>query len=547
MPIATSQPPPHGERAPATGRWPARLKRGLVPALLAGLLAYPFPHFDFLNHPNELSRLAQVRAIVDDGTLAVNAQVDRMQRATGRAMGDLSTAFGRRFPNKAPGISFAGVPVYAALKLVRGGAAHVPDRALLYFLRLFCSALPTLLVLRPLRRYAARVSGDARAADAAALVYAFGTLALPYSLMLFSHQLSANLAIASFLALDRARRGERPWAWQLVAGLLAGYAVVTEYTLAPVAAMLLVHGALTSPRGLSGALWIGLGALPCAIGLGLYHHAAYHDALSTGYRFVENPEFHRWHSQGFMGVSWPRASSLAGNLFSASRGLFAFSPALLFALWGLRAHAREAAADAALAFGVVAFYLYVAAAFLFQAWGWMLGPRHLAPMMPFLVAPLACFIALVRRRAQRAPGWNLFAGLLAGLCAVSILVNGFCSAVFPQVPEEFTAALAHLHGPLAARGLLPYNLAELAFGKVLPWTWAPWFLGLGLVAWAAAVRVLERPRWWPSIVAGVAASAAFVAVLLLAVPAASPRERTTVDDFARQWEPADHNVRRGLF
>lgn len=528
-------------RSPLTG-WRGRGRLWLVPLSLGFLYAWPFPHFEFLHSPNELSRLYQVRAIVDDHTLAVNAQVERYG-----PMGDLSEARGRLFPNKAPGISLLGVPVYAALRAARGGADRVPNRALLYFLRLFCCALPTLLLLRPLRRYAARVSGDVRAADAAVLTYAFGTLALPYSLLFFSHQLSANLAVGAFLALERARQSPRAPGLQLFAGLLAGYAVVTEYTLAPVAAMLFVYGVATGRDRLPAAARVAVGALPCVLVLAWYHTSAFGSPLATGYQFVQNQTFAGWHAQGLMGVTWPRAASLAGNLFSAGRGLFAFSPALLVALWGLRAQLREAPADGVLALAVTAFYLFLAASFVYEGWGWMLGPRHLAPLAPFLVAPLACAIALLRRRAPRGPAWNLLGGVSAGLCAGSILVNGLCTAVFPHIPDEFSAALAHLVWPLATSGHLPYNLGEVWLGTVSPWSWAPWFAGLALVAHAAASRALEKPRWWPAVLAGAGALGLYLLLLFVAVPAESPQERASRSRLEQQWEPSPGNVKPGLF
>jgi hypothetical protein len=506
-----------------------RVRTWAAPAVLAVMLAYPFPHFDFLRSPNELSRLYQVRALVDSGALHVDAQVARAG-----PVGDLSEAGGHRYPNKAPGISFAGALVYGLWKAAAGDPG---DRGLLLLLRWSLCVLPTLLVLRPLRRYAARVSGDTRAAEASILVYVFGTLALPYSLLFFSHQLSANLAIGGFLALQGARRSPRAPALRVLGGLLAGYAVVTEYTLLPVSVLLTVYGVATASRRLEAMLEIAAGALPCALLLGAYHEAAYGSPFATGYRYVENQTFAAWHAQGLMGLTWPRLSSLAGNLLSPARGLLAFSPALALAFWGLAAHRREVRADGRLGLAVTAFYLLVAAAFLYEAWGWMLGPRHLAPLMPFLVTPLACALATLRRRAHRGAAWNLATGAAAGLAAASILVNGLCTAVFPHVPEEFSAALAHLAWPLVRTGHLPWNAAELALGRPALWTWLPWCIGLGAIALTAAGRILERPRWWPSVTLGALALTGFVALLFVAAPAETAREHETRAWIERSWEP----------
>jgi hypothetical protein len=404
-------------------------------AIVLAMYAYPFAHFEILRSPNELSRLYQVRAIVDDHTTAVNGPVQRYG-----SMGDLSEFEGRLYPNKAPGISFLGAIVYAVIKVPLGGSEHVPNRGLLYFLRFFCCALPTALLLIPLRRYAARISGDSRAADAATLVYAFGSLAFTYGLLFFSHQLAAVLLGASFLLLETAKRKSGA-SWLVLGGVTAAYAVVVEYPSAPVAAALGVYAIATQPSRMRGAWLFAVGAIPCAILLLAYHKAAYGSPFATGYAHVQNQVFKSWHAQGYMGVSTPRWSSLRGNLFSTARGLFAFAPAFLIALPGLLWLRRASRSDAWLALFVLAFYCFLGASFLYEAWGWVLGPRHLTPLMPFLVAPLAIGIAWCRKQ-----GW--LSGVAGGLCAASIVVTGVASVIYPHIPEEFSGAIAHLIWPL---------------------------------------------------------------------------------------------------
>jgi hypothetical protein len=504
----------------------------LWPLLVLAIYAYPFPHFEGLRSPNELSRLYQVRALVDDHTLSVNESLRRYG-----SMGDMSEFHGRFFPNKAPGISFVGAGVYGVLRSIFGEPEQISNRGLLYFLRLFCCALPTALLTVPLRRYVRRISGDDRAADAAMLVYLFGSLACTYSILFLSHQLTAVLAMASFLALEQGRRS-RSALWPLAGGLAAAYAVVTEYPAAPVALALGIYAVATARRRLAATLAFGLGALPCAVLLLWYHKQAFGSPFATGYAHVTNQTFASWHAQGYMGVAMPRITSLLGNLFSAGRGLFAFAPAFLLALPGLRLLAARDRADARLATTVLAFYFFLASAFLYEAWGWVLGPRHLAPLMPFLVAPLACALAWLRAHK---PGWS---GLAGGLCAASILVTGTATVVYPHIPEEFTGAVAHLIWPLLSHGFLPYNLAETMLGRVAPWTWIPWFAALLVVAVLAAHRAaVASPRRWLLVVGAVTLH---LAVLFVAIPSLSEQERKTQEWIMKGWEPTPANVRRGL-
>lgn len=506
------------------------LRRFAAPAALLVLYVFPFPHFDFLRSPNELSRLYQVRAIVDDQSLAVNGPVARWGR-----VGDLSDVNGRLFPNKAPGVVFAGVPVYAAVRAL-AGAEEVSNRTLLWFLRLCCGVLPTLLLLGPLRRFAARSAGDARAAEAAVGVYALGTLAFPYSLLYFSHQLAAVLAAASFLLLDRARTTENS-SLRALAGLLAGAAVVTEYTVAPVALLLASFGAWTARDRSRAAAWIVLGALPMVVALGAYHHAAFGHPLATGYSFVENRTFREWHAQGFMGVAAPSLTALAGNLFHAGRGLFAFSPVLLVAFAALPALWRRDRAVGNLTLWVVAAYLFLASAFLYQAWGWMLGPRHLTPLMPFLVAPLAIGIAEARRLAGEGAG-TIVAGVVAGLAAVSVGVNALCSVVFPHIPEHYQAALGHLVGPLVRDGFVPLSSLELLLGRPVPGAWAAYFGLLALVALGTGALCLDRASIKRAAPIGLGTAAIFLVLVTRLPPPPTRAERDTSAWIRRNWEPA---------
>ncbi|HET9598398.1 MAG TPA: hypothetical protein VFP65_22610, partial [Anaeromyxobacteraceae bacterium] len=191
----------------------------------AVLLAYAwlFPWLPGLRSPNELSRLYQARAIAEEHTLAVNGQLARHG-----PVGDLSVYRGRYFPNKAPGVSFLGA---AALEVLhpQGEASQI------LWLRLVVCILPAAVATALLREILAR-RFDGRLATAGALTFALGTIFWPYSTFLVSHGVTASAVIGCWWAVER-----RHW---FTAGLLAGAAVLLEYTsaiaVAPLAAYALV-------------------------------------------------------------------------------------------------------------------------------------------------------------------------------------------------------------------------------------------------------------------------------------------------------------------
>ena len=89
--------------------------------LVVALYLLVFPWHPGLNSPNELCRLWQSRALIEDGKLEINAQLQRYGR-----VGDLSVKEGRYYPSKAPLISFLAAPIYWVEQKFAGEGAVPP-------------------------------------------------------------------------------------------------------------------------------------------------------------------------------------------------------------------------------------------------------------------------------------------------------------------------------------------------------------------------------------------------------------------------------------
>ncbi|MFN7133847.1 MAG: hypothetical protein ACK4N5_17360, partial [Myxococcales bacterium] len=228
------------------------LRRSWALALPAALYFYVFPYLPELRSPNELCRLHQTRALVDHGTIEIN----QVLRDFGY-VGDLSCVAVARdeagrvverqpcpqvrgqprfreehyFPSKAPLLSVAATPVYAALKAWRGSPQAVGEVPLVFFARLFVTILPAALLLVFVRRFL-RAYADARVADVLTVAYALGTLAFSYAELFMSHQTTGVLLFLCFYAAWRTGRGEWPGWGYAVCGLFAGLSVAAEYTAA---------------------------------------------------------------------------------------------------------------------------------------------------------------------------------------------------------------------------------------------------------------------------------------------------------------------------
>lgn len=454
-------------------------------ALPVFALFWIFPYLPDLRSPNELCRLHQTRALVDHQSIEINAVL----REWGWA-GDLSCVAIRRvdgleaerkpcpevrgrrewseehfYPSKAPLLSFAAAPVLWLLERWRGGPKEVPELALVFFARLFCTILPTALMLVPLRRYL-RARTEVAIADSLVATYALGTLAFSYSELFMSHQTTAVLVFLTFYSLWRLGRGEWRDELYVLSGLLAGLTVAAEYTGALPLVPLALYGVATAKRKIRAIMLAATGVLPVVIALMWYHSAAFGSPITTGYKFLNDAAYQHWHLGGFLGIRYPDPRAFVLSFCSPLRGLFALSPVLLVGVLGLPLGkwTHDARRERGLAIGVLVLYAYFTSSFTYDSWGWTTGPRHLTGLVPFLLLPTAALITRARDR------FGEF-GVAAGLAAVSIAVTSAMTFV-NYIPDSVTDGLTELALPLARTGHFPTSLASLA-GVANPLAIAP--------------------------------------------------------------------------
>ncbi len=527
MPTHASPATPPSQTPPTAAPSPCRhaFIRDTWPILLPALaLICLFPYLPSVRSPNELCRLRQTQALVEDRAIEISAALKRHgwvgdlscvairrdasghiaeRRACPAVRGDKRFGERRYYPSKSPLLSFAAVPVYAALRLF---SDPVPETLLVFFARLFCTVLPTVLILIPLRRFLrqrlralANANADTddtntsaatadRVADALTATFALGTLAFSYAALFMSHGLTGVLALATFLALERARRATRPTLAYLVAGLFAGLTVASEYTGALALVPLALYGLCTAPNGIPGKCRAALagicGVLPSALLLALYHAHAFGHPLTTGYLFLNDAAYQGWHVGGFLGIRLPDARAFLLSFFSPLRGLFTLSPILLLAPVGLalglaRRSARDALLpDLLLSLALLFAYAWFTSSFSYDSWGWTTGPRHLTPLVPFLLLPIGLALFTCRHNP-----W--LTGAFAGLAALSIASTG-AMTLLNYIPDSLTNALHQVAWPLALDGYLPHSPLSL-LGVPNPFAALP-----GLVALALALILTVR-------------------------------------------------------
>lgn len=492
----------------------ARLLRSGIVAI-AALYLYVFPYYPRIHSANELPRVYLVKAIVDDHTFVIDRQVERFG-----ATSDLARRDDHFYQNKAPGASFVVVPFYAALEAIAGE----PSLAVTMWLcRIVTGVIPTIAFLLLLWRFLARFAPDEATRRLVIVAYALGSLALPYSLLYYSHQLSAVLiASAWIIGLDVAEktRGARA---MIAVGVLAGCAPLVDYQAAFAGIPLVAHLIWTMRawprRELARAL--GIAAVFAAIPIALllhYHRACFGSALMTGYNF--STVFAADHDHGFLGMTHPTLTALFGVTLAPDNGFFALAPWWLIAVVGGVALWRSDRALVIACTAVAVLLFFFISSLAFWRAGWEVGPRYITAMQPFLLPLVAAGLARLR---------STWLGVAAGLILTGAIIYVAACATLPYWPDSFRDPLYDVAFRLLGDQAVAPNLGRVLGLHGLVGI-APFVVGaLSLVGWSA-FRVAGRR----GLAIAVAIAAALIAAFAL-VPHAGADARAA---YARTLYPA---------
>jgi hypothetical protein len=405
---------------------------------------------------NQNSRFDLTRAMVEKHSL----RIDAYERNTG----DDAKRDGHFYCDKAPLVSWLGVPTHALLWSAAGAPAQLSPHLLMwssYVATLVAVALPSAIATVFLFDLALLLGLSAAWAAAGALAYALGTLAFPYSTLLYGHQLVASLHVIALALLVGIRRGAPATPARLVAvGALLGAAVAAEYPAALGGAVLGLY-ALHVVRPRARALgWIVAGGVLPIVLLCAYHAAAFGGPFTLPYAF--STQRHR-HMGWFMGLGVPDLHVLGQLLWSVRRGLFYSAPWLLLALPGLVLWARRSGtrAEAIVCAAIILLHLWLNSSLVDWDGGWCVGPRYLVSCLPFVAVS-----AFALAREASAGAWVraarvAFAALAGALVALSIYMMLAATAVKPEAPSSLRVPFANYILPAFTRGDLAISTQSI--------------------------------------------------------------------------------------
>ena len=457
--------------------------------VLSTLVAYGwFFHFhDRWPNPNETTRLYSSISMAENGDFTINRQIDRYG-----VIWDRAERQGKLYSDKAPGLSFAAAaPLWVAAQAGRLFKANVTLALKHWVARFFCVVLPSALFMAVLFLYLRRFLPDPYVRAGLVFVYAHGTVAATFSTLFFGHQPSAIMLFCAFIAVERMVEGSalsslNLFALAALAGLLMGCAFITEYPTALASACVFVYALAALRKRAPLAATVLAGLVPVAAWL-LYNKICFGSPFSVGYSHLDSPEFSKVHAKGFLGVGLPSAAAFGGTFLGPQRGLFFFSPVCLFGfvgLWSLVAGGRRR--HAVLVGGIALAYAYLTSAFGYWISGDVVGPRHLTPLIPFLMIPAAMLLDRTVREGDR-----ITMTLFTATAVVSVLITTASTIPFPFFPTPFVNPFRDLAIAFWREGIIPYSAGRLVGLKGI-YAAAPYLLFFFMLFTAALFWLTHR-------------------------------------------------------
>jgi 4-amino-4-deoxy-L-arabinose transferase-like glycosyltransferase len=384
---------------------------------------------------NQNSRFDLVRAITERHTLQIDAYHENTQ--------DKAHFRGHYYSDKAPGLVLLAVPFVEAARGAMRALGIDPDSpreeyVLSYIITAVALALPTAFAAICLFYLALRFGSDLTGASLASAIFSIGTPMLAYATLFWAHALVASCLLFAYAAALKLREAQHVFWWALAVGVTAGWATVTEYPAVPASA-LLAFFALSNvwsrgPRARrTSTAGIAIGAVPCAIILFTYLHAAF-GGFRPSYSYYDPNSFSFMQQQGYLGLTYPHPDRILKLLFGCSRGLFFASPILLAGVVGLWWLGKRQPGPTLIAAASAVYYLLFNASFYWWKAGLTFGPRYAAPAIPILCLGLAVAWTQASVRWRR---------ILMVLACCSIFVTLMVVSTSSQLAMQDSCPIVH--------------------------------------------------------------------------------------------------------
>jgi hypothetical protein len=453
-------------------------KYGKDALIIFFLLAVFYAYFFQNPGANENSRFALIFAAVQEGRL----NIDSFHDVDGTNTIDKAYYEGHYYSDKAIGPSVVGgifyLPLYWLQQLIHHPSLYTTKRILTFLI----IGIPSAAAGGFLFILSMHLSKSRLTAFLVAVAVGLGTICLPYSTALYSHQFTASLLFTAFflIFLIKESPGRPGNGHMFLIGSLLGWALISEYLAALIIFALIgyyifVVGRRPDYRSVPAVTLPILGGLfPILLQL-TYNRLCFGNFLSIGYANESDKIFYLGMRQGLMGIHWPDLPTMFYLTFHPSLGLFWQSPVLLFSFLGagFLLYKGSYRAELILAVWVICSYIVALSGYYMWWGGWAVGVRHFIPMLPFF----SILLSFVPKRLI----W-----LFAGLSVVSVAQMIIATASTIAVPETMALKINTL-GFFEYSNIYSYCWQQLAEGN---FAMNLGLFPLGLKSWSSLLPLL---------------------------------------------------------
>ena len=289
-------------------------------------------------------------------------EISWTKKLVGGKFNDITTfEKGKIYSNHSPGISIISAPFYALTRVIIGDPTENNVHISWLIMRFIVGSLPLLLLAFWL------YGNEVDAYSIGALLFA--TPLFSYSLLYYSHVLVAILVYFAFRLIYDSRRvfPERCFS----AGFLAGLAFFCEYTAIIPTIVFGIGLLLTEPRErFRRLLFYTSGVAPFIFGLALYYQFVFGTPLAIFSQFE---------------LTYPTFSNIYQFLISPSRGLFFFSPILLFSILNFFSSQDKGFRRHRIKIATILITFFFVVGFAEKHGDAAIGARHLIIIIPLLL------------------------------------------------------------------------------------------------------------------------------------------------------------------
>jgi hypothetical protein len=401
------------------------------------LLALTFAYFYQGGGSNENSRFSLIFSSIQEGRLSIDDYYNKADTYT------IDNAYfnGHYYSDKAIGPAVLGAVFYTPLSWMQQNFNHPSQANVKWILTFLVIGLPAAIAGSLMYILCLYISKSRLQAYLVTLAITLGTLYFPFSIVLFSHQLTSSLLFGAFVMIFFLKNEprKRNIGYLFLIGLLLGWAVICEFPSVVIVFALIIYYFFFVLRNRDYRNWQSIvlpmvgGMIPIVLQL-VYNKLCFGGFFSIGYSNLNNQIFSTSMSKGLMGILWPNLIVLYYTTFHPLMGIFWQSPVLLLSFVGAVFMFRERSyrAEAVLAVWIICSYFILMSGYYMWWGGFSLGPRHIIPALPFF----CMLLIFVPKRFN----WPFI-----GLCLVSIGQMIIAAASNVEVQDTMVKKISSLN------------------------------------------------------------------------------------------------------